>query len=174
MILTFTRDELLSRWRLVRHCDAGSPGISVIIDGHSVPSCVETDFEAWWYRILDTAPLSWLCPCDMLGHATVTISEDGTAAILESDIPLHRIGELRLEGWTNSATIVENDSHRARLQLNDYSRAGILEPVAVKVTATRYHLYPATSTRLQSLTAVDDSVYSFDSRLLATMNYESL
>lgn len=166
MFKTYTQQELVDRWRLMRHLEPLSADVTVSFDGIDTSELDVAEAMGWWCSVVDTAPMEWLHATDMKDEAKLAMASDTSCVELTMppNKPLRRVRALRLDGWQKEASIVEPGSPRALLQTNDASRAGVLEPVAVRLDPWHLRLFPATSTRLLTLEAVDETDYTFDER----------
>lgn len=174
MFRTYTRQELVDRWRLVRYKEPLRADVAVTFDGLDMSALDEAAVDDWWLWLVDTAPEHWLT---CRNYADVAqLKRNDVAECIEVTMPmlfpLRRITSVRLQGWQADAEILSPGSREAFMQLNSYSRAGIIHPAAIHVDPWRLLLYPAVSTTLECLKAVDDSDYTIDSRCLITMTYE--
>ena len=177
MIVAHTREEMLHRWRLVRHREPLRHDVTVTYDGVDDTPLIEARFDAWWLKLLDTAPLSLFEHVDVLQYAASSIDADNDCVELtfEPTSPFRRLARIKVKGWERPALLVEPGTPMARRQHNPYTRATAGWPVAVAVTRYRWNLYPATSTVIAEATGILENNYNCDdSCLTAMMSHECI
>ena len=90
-----------------------------------------------------------------------------------SELPIRRLGKVRLKGWRHQPLMTIDDSTLHRLQANPFTRSTEFNPLAVVVDEHTMMLYPAAEEALEEFTMVDENDFTFDERCLDTMTYDS-
>lgn len=171
MFRTFTKDKLISRWRLVRYLEPQRNDITMTFDGADMSSTDEAEVDEWWEKTIDSSPSEWLKHKEYGDQAEVSLdpTTESAEVTMPFGSPLRRLGKVRLQGWQRDGKIVDAGSDEALLQLNPYTRATVFNPVAVVLDPWTLSLFPGTSDTLETLQAVDPEDYTFDERCLSTM-----
>lgn len=172
MIKEYSKSEMVERWRLLRYWDPRRDDVLIECEGSAMGSLAEADFDAWWSRMVERAPVEWFGDEDVSDIATLVASDGGYSRLLfDGARSPRRLKCVRLEGWRRGGVIVDSGTHLAQLQLNELTRCGVGTPVAVRVSGSEYHLYPA-GDGIAELAGVTGERYMVDDRLLAMRDEE--
>lgn len=172
MILTLTRSEMLSRWRLHSGYDIPHNGVTLSrTDGIDLDSILASRMDDWYTRLLLMAPLHYLAPAEKASD-TLLSSVTGGGMRISLGSSAVRIAAVRLSGWRAAARILTDPSSpEAVRQLHPFTRATADAPVALFDPASHIlRLYPCTSSDiLVTLKVVEQKpdLYTFDSSALA-------
>lgn len=156
----------------MRHLEPLRADVTLTYDGVDTSELDRLECRDWWLHVIDTAPLEMLHLTDLRGEATLTLNQTAGRAELTMPerYPLRRVGALKLAGWQGEVRVTSFHSQLALLQLNPYSRAGVMRPVCVQVDPWHWHLYPGTSSQLETLMAVDENDYTVDERVFGELH----
>lgn len=130
MIKTFTKEEMLERWKRAYGLVA-SPGLSGMRDSTALDTYLLDEIDVWYDRLLLTAPPGLLPREDVAAEASAMWLTSNCA---EVRLPGRGVRPLRLrmEGWTReTARFEEPGSVRASMQTLQWARATPSLPVAV-------------------------------------------
>lgn len=142
----YSRRELLALWRSLQGFAPATDNPTGIIctDGLDLESRFAAEIDAWYSRLVHSAPPELLAPEELAGSFMLPAPVDG-ALVLSLPEGVVRVTCVKLSGWSCPARIVTDPhSPEARRQLHPFTRATATSPVAVFTAWGEVALYPAT------------------------------
>lgn len=127
-----TREEMLEKWRLVRHFEPLRSDATVVrSDGIDLDRLLELEIESWYERRLRELAVEDLPQTDVTSSVEMTVESDGSGSVrLPADVV--RVAEVMVDGWSREAKVIEDEECAEALdQSNRYTRGGSINPVAV-------------------------------------------
>ncbi len=144
-IMIFSRDSFVELWK--RRMGFETPRTDSVItrgDGPDVNVMAFEQASSWYVGVLKSMPVESLPLTDISGQLVAVASPPGAAAFLLPDGCM-KVAEVTADGWLAPARIiVQPGATEALAQLNPYSCAGPLSPVAL-VSGRRMIVYPSST-----------------------------
>ncbi len=156
-VITLSAGQLIARRKLSGlfeplHGDAAI----TCCDGIDLDGLLQQQIDAWYARVLLTAPLDMLPLTDIAPQTPVSLTADGAGMAVLPEGTL-RVASVTMEGWLRPAAVITDASSAVALaQTNPFARGSAAAPVAVMHPDGRLMLYtpPRGVARLSSLMAV--------------------
>lgn len=165
---------MLALWRQLRYNEPIRNDAAVTrVDGVDRDRLHQVEMRNWYLNLLATGDLRYLKISDIATQVAVTSMGDGTGRVLLPEKCVRPLWVM-LEGWDRAARVVEPDTLEAEMQLNEFSRGGTVEPVAVHYPG-QLRLYSLVEGETQKLTALrcvmepEDGVYEMDESALESI-----
>ncbi|MCC8038257.1 MAG: hypothetical protein LIP02_09030 [Bacteroidales bacterium] len=174
MVITISQTEMLALWRQLRYNEPIRNDAAVTrVDGVDRDRFHRVEMRNWYLNLLATGDLRYLKISDIASQVAVTSMGDGTGRVLLPERCVRPLWVM-LEGWNRAARVVEPQSLEAEMQLNDYSRGGAVDPVAVHYPGhlRLYSLVDGVIPKISTLRCIiepDDGVFELDESALSTI-----
>lgn len=153
--MDYTLDTLIREWKV-------SKGLQPLLtdatverqDAYDIDAYLHRQIDAWYNRLLDTAPLEHLVVDDITDTVLVT-PRPGGVALMQLPDDCRRLVEVNMEGWHRPATIVTDPlSPLAVRQRCRWTRGGPCAPVAVARAGRQLMLYSFSGTTVPRATRI--------------------
>lgn len=156
-VTTLTAAQMLERWKLAGLYEPLHTDCEIeCSEGIDLDALLMLRINAWYARIMATAPLADLPLTELAPQLTLSLAPDGAGRVMLPAGTL-RVASVMMEGWRQPATVTaDTSSPLALAQSGRFSRAGTAAPVAVQHPDSSLMLYTpvSPSARLLSVTAV--------------------
>lgn len=156
-VISLSAGQLIARRKLAGFFEPLHSDAEITCDdGIDLDTLIRQQTDAWYSRMLLTAPLEILPLTDIASQLTMSRTADG-AGLVSLPPGTVRVAEVTMEGWLRPAAVITDPaSAEALAQINPFSRGTASHPVAVVHPGGRLMLYtpPRQAIRPSSLLAV--------------------